>query len=56
MPFLRYRGMLSPMLSHTYCNIFCMISTTYDISGVSATDVALAFDINNFCYHSSLIS
>ena len=46
--------MFSTMLSYQYHNISAMISTTYDIGYDFGYDIP--FEINNFLYHSPLIS
>ena len=46
--------MISTMLSYQYHHISAMISTTYDIGYDFGYDIP--FDINNFLYHSPLIS
>ncbi len=46
--------MISTMLSYTFSHILPMISTTYDIGYDFGYDIP--FDINNFLYHSPLIS
>ncbi len=49
-----YNPLISPMLSYTYHHFSAMTSTIYDIGYDFATDIP--FDINNFLYHSPLIS
>ncbi len=53
-PFLRYHFMMSTILSYTFSHILPMISTSYDIGYDFGYDIL--FDINNFLYHSPLIS